>query len=202
MEQARYQEIAVDIAHAVYMGEYQEGEKIHGRSTLAARFNVSPETIRRAIAILQNAGVVAVSQGIGIIVESKSQAEKFLRSFDQKGELQLFMGEIKELMDQRREIDAQIENHLQKVMTHMERIRSRFLDVEEIEIPVGSKAAGKTLKELKIRERTGVTVVAVVKNGNEEFSPSAGYVVEEGDLFLVIGPAEGQEKLKNIITEI
>ncbi len=199
MEQARYQEIAVDIAHAVYMGEFQEGEKIHGRSTLAARFNVSPETIRRAIAILQNSGVVFVSQGIGIIVESKLQAEKFLRSFDQKGELQLFMEEIKKLMDQRREIDAQIENHLQRVMVHMERARSRFLDVEEIEVPTGSKAAGKTLKELRIREHTGVTVVAVVKKGNEEFAPAAGYIVEENDLFLVIGPQEGQQKLKDLL---
>ncbi len=35
LEQARYQEIANEIAHAIVLGEYHEGEKIHGRSTLA-----------------------------------------------------------------------------------------------------------------------------------------------------------------------
>ena len=199
LEQARYQEIAIDIAHAIMMGEYHEGVKIHGRSTLAGRYNVSPETIRRAIAVLQNVGVVMVSQGVGITVTSKALAEKFVKSFDQKGEIQVFVEDLKKLMDQRRETDMKIEIHLNKFLGYTDRLMSRWLDVGEIEIGKTSPAIGKTLRELKIRERTGATIVAVIRDGFEQFSPEASFVLRGEDVLLVAGSAEGQEKLKSII---
>lgn len=199
MEQARYQEIALDLAHAIAMGEYREGEKLHGRSTLAGRFNVSPETIRRAIAILQNAGVVMVSQGVGITVTSKAMAERFLRSFDQKGEIQVFLEELKGLMDQRREIDARIDSHLNKVLNYADRLMSRWLDVGEIKIERESSAIGKTLRELKIRERTGTTIVAVVREGLEHFAPAANFILQVDDVLLVVGSGEGQQRLEALI---
>ncbi|WP_156146569.1 TrkA C-terminal domain-containing protein [Desulfosporosinus sp. I2] len=199
LEQARYQEIAIDIAHAIMMGEYHEGVKIHGRSTLAGRYNVSPETIRRAIAVLQNVGVVMVSQGVGITVTSKALAEKFVKSFDQKGEIQVFVEDLKKLMDQRRETDMKIEIHLNKFLGYTDRLMSRWLDVGEIEIGKTSPAIGKTLRELKIRERTGATIVAVIRDGFEQFSPEASFVLRGEDVLLVAGSAEGQERLKSII---
>lgn len=200
MEQARYQEIALDLAHAVVMGEFHEGEKIHGRSTLAGRFNVSPETIRRAIAILQNAGVVMVNQGVGITVTSKALAEKFLKSFDQKGELHVFQDELKQLMEQRRELDMKIEWHLEKVLTYTERLMSRWLDVGEIEVGKHSEAIGKTLRELKVRENTGTTIVAIVRDGYEQFSPSPNFTLQEGDVLLAVGTNEGQQKLEEFLS--
>lgn len=199
MEQSRYQEIALDIAHSVVMGEYREGERIHGRSTLAGRYNVSPETIRRAIAILQNAGVVLVNQGIGITVSSKTQADKFLRSFNQKAEIQVFLEELKSYMDKRRELDHLIEGHLNKILMYSDRMMSRWMDVAEIEVGNDSEAVGKTLAELKIRERTGLTVIAVVREGYEQFSPGAGFVLEARDVLLVVGSEQGRESLQEIL---
>ena len=196
---ARYQEIALDIAHSIVMGEYKEGEKIHGRSTLAGRYNVSPETIRRSIAILQTMGVVMVSQGVGITVLSKSMAEKFMRGFDQKQEIQVYFDELKKLMEQRREIDQKIDNHLTKIINYTDRLASRWMDVAEIEVFEGSNAIGKSLSALKLRERTGLTVVAVVRGGIEQFSPGAEFVLEEGDILLVVGSEQGKEKLMEIL---
>jgi K+/H+ antiporter YhaU regulatory subunit KhtT len=200
MEQARYQEIAIDIAHAVMMGEYHEGVKIHGRSTLAGRYNVSPETIRRAIAILQNVGVVMVNQGVGITVTSKAMAEKFIKSLDQKGEIQVFLEDLKNLMDIRRENDIKIESHINKLQGYADRIMSRWLDVGEFEIGKTSPAIGKTLKELKVRERTGTTIVAVIRDGFEQFSPEAAFVLRGEDVLLAAGSSQGQEKLQQLIT--
>jgi Transcriptional regulators len=199
LDQARYQEIAMDIAHAIMMGEYHEGEKILGRSTLAGRYNVSPETIRRAIAILQNVGVVMVNQGVGITVTSKAMAEKFLKSFDQKGEIQSFLEDLKQLMDQRRQNDLKIESHLNKFQGYVDRIMSRWMDVGEIEIGKNSSAIGKTLRELKIRERTGSTVIAVIRDGFEQFSPEAGFILRGEDVLLAAGSGEGQAKLRQLI---
>lgn len=199
MEQARYQEIAKDIAHAIVLGEYHEGEKIHGRSTLAGRFNVSPETVRRSIAVLQSEGVVAVRQGIGIIVCSKTQAEKFLRSFNQKIEVQSFMEELKDLMEKRREIDRQIDSVLNRLATYADRFISRWNDVAEIEVNANSQAEGRTLRELKLREMTGATVIGVVRNGVENFSPEPDEILREGDILLVASPQEGREKVELLL---
>lgn len=199
LEQARYQEIANEIAHSVVLGEYHEGDKIHGRSTLAGRFNVSPETIRRAIAILQNAGVVEVKRGIGVIVNSKANADKFLRSYNQKNEIQSFMEELKLLLEKRREIDKQIDAILTKVTNYADRFISRWNDVEEIEVIKGSEAEGKTLKELKVRELTGATVVGVVRNGNENFSLKPDFVLEEGDILLVVSSEENRKKMIDLL---
>lgn len=201
MEQPRYQEIANEIAHAIVLGEYQQGEKIHGRSTLAGRFNVSPETIRRSIAILQSEGVVEVRQGIGIMVNSKAQAEKFLRSANQKNEIQAFLEELKELMDKRREIDRQIDALLHKVSSYADRFISRWNDVDEIRISSDSPALGRTLRELKVREMTGSTVVGVVRNGIENFSPGVDYLLQEGDTLLVVSPNEDRNKLEKLLKQ-
>ncbi|HBP63084.1 MAG TPA: transcriptional regulator [Desulfosporosinus sp.] len=200
MDQARYQEIAIDIAHAVMMGEYHEGVKIHGRSTLAGRYNVSPETIRRAIAILQNVGVVRVNQGVGITITSKDMAERFIKSLDQKGEIKVFLEDLKGLMDVRRENDVKIESHLNKLQGYADRIMSRWMDVGEIQIGKTSPAIGKTLKELQVRERTGTTIVAVVRDGFEQFSPEAAFVLRSDDVLLAAGSPKGQEKLQQLIT--
>lgn len=199
MEQARYQEIANEIAHAIVLGEYHEGDKIHGRSTLAGRFNVSPETIRRSIAILQSEGVVAVRQGIGIIVNSKIQAEKFLKSFNQKNEVQAFMEELRGLMEKRREIDRQIDALLNKVSSYADRFITRWNDVAEIGVNASSAAVGRTLRELKVREITGATVVGVVRNGLENFSPEADYLLKEGDILLVVSSEEGRQKVESML---
>lgn len=199
MDHARYQEIAMDIAHAIMMGEYREGVKIHGRSTLAGRYKVSPETIRRAIAVLQNVGVVVVNQGVGITVTSKAMAEKFVKSYNQKGEIQVFVEDLKKMMDQRRETDLKIESHLNKFLGYTDRLMSRWLDVGEIEIGKNSPAIGLTLRELKVRERTGTTIVAVVRDGLEQFSPEAEFVLRAEDVLLAAGSPEGQEKLKLIL---
>ncbi|MDR3271599.1 MAG: GntR family transcriptional regulator [Peptococcaceae bacterium] len=199
MEQARYQEIAIDIAHAIVLGEYREGEKIRGRSTLAGRFNVSPETIRRAIAILQNVGVVSAEQGIGVWVNSRALAEKFLRSFDQKSEIQVIQRDLRDLLELRRELDQKIEMSLNKMIGYAERMLSRWLDVGEITVEEGSEALDQTIGDLKIRENTGVTVVAVVRDGCENFSPPARYVLKAGDTLLVVGSEEGQLALQALL---
>lgn len=140
-----------------------------------------------------------VNQGIGITVISKSQAEKFMRGFNQKAEIQVYLDDMKQLMDQRREIDLQIDAHLTKIVNYTDRLASRWMDVEEIEVGQGSAALDKTLSDLRIRERTGLTVVAVVRGGNEQFSPGAGFVLVEGDILLVVGSDKGREKLQEIL---
>ena len=73
-----YQKIAIDIASKIAAGKYKAGEKIYGRSMLAAHYAVSPETIRRAMFMLQDVGIVAIESGSGSTVLSAERASQLV----------------------------------------------------------------------------------------------------------------------------
>ena len=75
---ASYQSIALDLAKRIVNDEFLVGEKISGRTLLASQYNVSPETVRKAVAMLKETNVVAVSQGKEIVVLSAEQATHFI----------------------------------------------------------------------------------------------------------------------------
>ena len=74
-----YESIAIDVAGRIVDGDISIGQKISGRTLLASHYNVSPETIRKAMGLLAQANVISVSQGKEVIVQSVEQAEEFLR---------------------------------------------------------------------------------------------------------------------------
>ena len=70
----QYMRIARSIAQRIADGELQEGEKLSGRSKLSSEYNVSPETIRKAVQVLQDRAVVNVREQSGVYVLSAAQA--------------------------------------------------------------------------------------------------------------------------------
>lgn len=48
----QYIQIALSIARRIAGGDVPEGAKISGRSKLSSEYNVSPETIRKAVRLL------------------------------------------------------------------------------------------------------------------------------------------------------
>lgn len=101
-KKAAYVSIALDIANKILNGEFREKQKISGRSTLASMYNVSPETIRRAIVLLEDMDVVNSSRGSGIDVISKSAAEKFIEKNKSSRYISSIKDEIRDLMQQKR----------------------------------------------------------------------------------------------------
>lgn len=60
--------------------------------------------------------------------------------------------------------------------------------LEELVIEPGSALAGRTIGDLDIRKRTGVTLVAVVRAGGMEMvTPSATTRLDLGDKMIVLG---------------
>ena len=56
-----------------------------------------------------------------------------------------------------------------------------------IEIPAPKNWIGKTLKELNVRAKLGVNIIAVEKGKNINVSPPADYSVTTGDVMVVLG---------------
>lgn len=107
---ARYITIAMDLAERVAHGDYIEGQKISGRSTLAGLYNVSPETIRRALSLLQESGVVKVVPGAGVFVNSVDATREYLAESSQYKVIMEMQERLVAMISERNKLNAQIEH--------------------------------------------------------------------------------------------
>lgn len=67
-----------------------------------------------------------------------------------------------------------------------------------LEVPTPKKWVGKTLKELNIRARLGVNIIAVENDTTTTVSPGADYRIESGDVLAVLGDNAALEKVQNL----
>lgn len=73
---------------------------------------------------------------------------------------------------------------------------SKEYSIEEIMIP--SKMAGQSLRDLDIRSKYNVSVIAIVRDGNITILPSPNQIIEESDLLVMIGHRKDLTKFSNV----
>jgi len=126
----QYLRIALDIASEITAGELKESQKITGRSLLSSRYNVSPETIRKALRLLADMKVVAVKEKSGFTILSEDNARRFLASFQNRHEQQELHDKLQELVHQHHEIARQMirgdddATQLQQLESYIDQLRS------------------------------------------------------------------------------
>ncbi|MDK2800691.1 MAG: hypothetical protein PWP27_2161 [Clostridiales bacterium] len=185
---SRYQQIALDIAQRIVNKEFAIGEKVHGRSVLASMYNVSPETIRKAVALLQNMDVLQVNQGSGIVINSIDKAYNFIQRFKFRDSISSLKHDVEKLLEQKKEIDKKLEETLNNIIEYSDKLKNLSpYNPIEVEISHKSKYIGHTISELKFWQNTGGTVVALRKGNDLIISPGPYAVLEEGDLVVVVG---------------
>lgn len=198
----RYQKIALDIANAIYKGHIQEGQKLHGRSTLAGKYNVSPETIRRAIKLLEDVGVVESSRGSGINILSKENAFVYINKFQNIESIEYHKKRIVSLNNQKKQIDQQIMESLDKIIDYSGTLSNISpITPLEIEIPIGSKIIGESIEDVKFWQYTGSTIVGIKRNGEIILSPGPYATFEEEDVLVVIGAPEVYDAVRLFLNE-
>ncbi|MFA6571439.1 MAG: potassium channel protein [Bacteroidota bacterium] len=69
------------------------------------------------------------------------------------------------------------------------------LKIENISIPAISKLNNKTLKEISFREKIGVSVLAVIRDGQPNLNPGGEFKLEENDTLVLIGTKVQLKKL-------
>lgn len=195
---ARYEEIALDLARRIATAELKEGSRILGRSSLAGTYQVSPETIRRSVAILYERGIVQAVAGSGIRVLSRYAAAEYLESVQARSGLEQGLRELRSLIRQRRQIDEQIETSLDRMLSQATTAFA-IRQVDEVAIKPDSWAAGRSLGELRLRSRTGSTAVAVTRGESDSFSPPPDMQLEAGDVVTIIGSDEARGRARNLL---
>ncbi|MHB8156724.1 MAG: TrkA C-terminal domain-containing protein [Desulfocucumaceae bacterium] len=196
---ARYVNIAIDIASRIVRGEYREGQKVFGRSTLAGKYNVSPETIRRALTLLQDTGIVDVSPGVGVVVRSRKAAETFLAQSGQRQILRDLQEKLHLLIRERDGLNLEIEKLTNELLDYTFKMAGRFQKIEEIKVNKYSPLVGKSLMEAEFRGKTGATVITIYRNGEEIVSPSADTIIAVDDVMIMVSQPEMKDELHRLV---
>ncbi len=72
------------------------------------------------------------------------------------------------------------------------------IEVQDIRIPDVSRLIGKTLEELDLKEKTGVTVVGVKKADELLLNPKKETRIDKGDYLVVIGHDDEIQKIEDL----
>lgn len=195
-----YKNIALDIANKILKGEIKIDEKLSGRTTLSSMYNVSPETIRRAIALLEDMNVVTSSKGRGIDILSVSAAEKFIEKYKSNEYMVTMKENIFKLIEKKKQLDDELEESFEKILDSVDRFKnvSPFTFIE-IKIKDNCKAIGRTVNEIKFWQGTGATIVAYRRNNDIVISPGPTYVFENDDIIIVIGTSDVYERINDYL---
>lgn len=200
-EMPRYMKIAVDIATRIYNGYICEGEKLRGRSILAGEYNVSPETIRKAMKLLEDKGVVDVNKGSGIIVRSVEQAHEFIKSSREKESLSSLKATMKNLIQDRNNLEKKIQDINEKIIDNAYRFRNiDLIDVIEIQIKQESPIVGKTIGDIEFWKNTGATIIGVKRDDDIIISPGPYLEFKKEDKILVVGNEGVEEKIQKFLS--
>lgn len=198
-EIARYEQIAVDIASRIARHEYAVGDKLYGRSVLAGQYNVSPETIRRAVALLQSVHIVQVEAGRGIIVKDREKAVDYVEKFNQRKGLMAAQQEFAELLLKRQALDAEIEQQIKKILSYTSRMATLLPRVDDIYVPKESPLVGKSLQEVEFRNQTGATVLAVERGSEEYLTPKSSDTIQADDILIFVGDEGSKAKVEALV---
>ncbi len=185
---AMYRSIALDLAQRIINGEFPEGTKMSGRTVLASHYNVSPETVRKATALLKVKNVVAVSQGKEVTVISGENAYGFIEQYKSSESVYSLKQDIEILLQQKRTIDAKLEDLLGDIINYSDRLRNLTpYNPVEIEVEEGTSVAGRTIAEVKLWQHTGATIVAIRRGTEMIISPGPAARIFPGDRVVIVG---------------
>lgn len=195
-----YQQIAIDIASRIANGEFPEGSRISGRSTLAGQYNVSPETIRRSVSLLEDMKIVSVTHGSGILVESMDLSMNFINQFKEVDSISGIKNAINDLLQQKEELDKKLRESLDRVLDYTVRFKtSNPFAPLEVEIPEQSQLIGKAIGEVNFWQNTGATIIAIKREDELILSPGPYMTFQDKDAFVMVGDEDSYDRVRRFI---
>ena len=184
----RYQQIAIGIAKQIAKGKYQNGDKFSSRTAIATQYQVSPETARRAIALLADMRIVQVNPGSGVVVLSQEKAKAFARLHGEVENLNLLKEEILQLLSFQEQQNKVLQKKIHALYEREDLFRLQNpLHPLEITLNDNTLFIGQTLSQIQFWQNTGATVVAIQRKEELLISPGPYSQLLAGDILMVVG---------------
>jgi len=196
-----YSQIALDIALRISRGEINEKTKLYGRSVLASQYGVSPETIRRAMRLLEDMEVVETHESRGSVVISKAKAQEYVDKFSEYNDIRAKQQRLKELLQEQERLCRQIIEAADSIV----RINEHFtitlpFHIYEETIPATSPLIDKTLEETRFWQKTRATIIALRRGDQIILSPGPYATLMAGDIVMYIGDTKSVEAVISFIS--
>ncbi|MDR0841723.1 MAG: GntR family transcriptional regulator [Christensenellaceae bacterium] len=185
---AIYAKVAYDIASRVAGGDLVENARFSGRSLMGTEYHVSQETIRRAMKLLADMGIIEIRQNSGARVISREQALAYLEKYKMAQDMQTLKQELRAIMERRAALDARTEQLVSDLLDLNDRFeKSNPLRNYEFHVAEGSPLLGKSIREADFRRITGALIVAVKREGSILLSPDPDLRFTAGDIIVTAG---------------
>lgn len=185
---AKYEKIALDIAYSIQNGEWKVGDMVKGRSTLSGKYSVSPETIRRALKLLEELQVVDILERKGVLIKSKDAANTFIKEYQSKDRILSLREEIAKLMEEKKNIEKSVLDNLDTIIEQAMILRNiGIIYPLELKISPTSPLIGKSIGEVRFWDKTGATIIGINRSGHLYLSPGPKLVFFANDIILYVG---------------
>ncbi|MCW0952856.1 GntR family transcriptional regulator [Weissella ceti] len=193
----RYRQIAINIAHDIVDKNLNIGDKVQARSTVAIKYNVSPETARRAINVLMDVGIVETRQGSGTVITSYEKAVDFISAEDDKNTLTDLKTDLMNQITEQQATLRSMQDSLTKFFNQSQSFQHKNpLTPFELDLIEPSDAYGKSLSELNFWYMTGTTLVGILRHEQLTISPGPYATLEPGDKIYFIGDINAAAKVE------
>ena len=189
-----YSQIALDIALRIAKGELKENTKIYGRSVMASEYGVSPETIRRALKLLEDMDIVETRHNSGSLVISADNANEYVRRFSQRNDIRAYQKKLNDLLSKQSSRCREIAEAAAAIVRIDEKFSkaSPFINYEA-KVPADSPLLGRTLGELRFWQQTAATVIAIRRDGKIILSPGPYAALQPSDVLVYVGDVKCTE---------
>lgn len=200
---AQYLQIALDLARRIANGELEEGKRMYGRSVMASEYNVSPETIRRALHLLADMKVVEIKPQSGIVVLSADSAKRYIDHFEESADTKSLRNQLQSLMEEYTQLHQRMNATIKALVKSKEAFATTGepLPNYEITIPAESRVIGKSIGELQFWQSTGATIIAIRRRQTVILSPGPYAELYPGDVVVIVGSSESAEAVHRLVLE-
>jgi len=200
MRSPAYAQIALDIASRIARGELKENTKVSGRSTMSSEYGVSPETIRRAMILLEQTGIVQVVEKSGVFIQSKEKALTYLQQFSYDAGVEMLKEDLKDAFRRKNDIEYEIQRIVEQILE----LSSRFKNIDplnkfEIVIPDTSWLVNQSLKSVGFYQKTYATVIAIKRDHKLITSPDPQLQFKKDDVLVLVGPIDSIDIVRQFV---
>ena len=193
---SQYLQIALDLATRIAQGELTEGSRIYGRSVLASEYGVSPETIRKALRL------VDVKPQSGAVVLSADSARRYIENFSEDADIHSLRLQLKALLAESAEVNRRMADTVSALVKGQDTFAAAGQPLPNYEVPVpkDSPLIGKSIGELKFWQSTGGTIVAIRRGQTVILSPGPYAELYSGDVIILVGSPSAAEAAHRLVT--
>jgi len=185
----QYLRIAISLGADIADGKYKEGMKMPGLSMLASHYEVSPETVRKAMYMLSDLNIVSVSEKKCAVVLSEERARVYLKSLKYRKERHELSDRMRSLFKSYQDIGKELEAVSGQLLSALAypMPSEQMIPTFEITVSEDSDKIGRTIGSLRVWQATGATIIAIRRGQNIIVSPGPYETLIEHDVVVCVG---------------